>query len=112
MDDRRLAHLAEQAVIDGEVVVSRLDERSLAKIAIETGGRYFRTSTSENEIETLCNDIAGLEKKELESKLVQNFEDRFQYPLAIAILFLVGQSWMSEKRKPGMSWFKRFHQNR
>jgi Ca-activated chloride channel family protein len=90
---------------DGKVVVSSLDERSLAEIASQTGGRYFRATTSENEIDTLAGDIGGLEKKELESRLFQNFEDRFQYPLAVAVLFLVGEAWLSEKRKPGKTWF-------
>jgi len=88
----------------GKVVVSSLDERSLAEIATQTGGRYFRATTSENEIDTLAADIDGLEKKQLESRLFQNFEDKFQYPLSIAILFLVGESWISERRKPGRKW--------
>jgi len=95
---------------DGKVVVSSLDERSLAEIASETGGRYFRATTSENEINALAGDIAGLEKKELESKLFQNFEDKFQYPLAVAILFLIGEAWLSEKRKPGRTWFDKLKQ--
>jgi Ca-activated chloride channel family protein len=97
---------------DGRVVISSLDERSLAEIATETGGSYFRATTSENEIEALYNDISGLEKKELESKLFQNFEDRFQYPLALAILFLVAGSWISERRRPGGTWLNRFRVSR
>jgi Ca-activated chloride channel homolog len=97
---------------DGKVVISSLDERSLAEIATETGGRYFRSTTSENEIETLYSDIAGLEKKELESKLFQNFEDRFQYPLALAILFLVAETLISERRKPGVTWIRKLRRSR
>jgi Ca-activated chloride channel family protein len=97
---------------DGRVVISSLDETSLAEIASETGGRYFRATTSENEIEALYNDISGLEKKELESRLFQNFEDRFQYPLALAILFLIGESWISERRKPGVTWLSRLRRSR
>jgi Ca-activated chloride channel family protein len=93
----------------GKVVVSRLDERSLAQIANQTGGRYFRATTSEGEIEELYDDISGLEKKELESGLFQNFEDQFQYPLALAIIFLMGGCWISEKRRQGRTWFDRFH---
>lgn len=92
----------------GQVVVSRLDERSLAEIAANTGGRYFRATTSESEIETIYNDISGLGKKELESRLLQNFEDQFQYPLALAVLFLAAKCWLSERRKPGVTWFSRF----
>jgi Ca-activated chloride channel homolog len=97
---------------EGKVVVSSLDERSLAGIAAETGGRYFRATTSESAIEALYNDISELEKKELESRLFQNYEDQFQYPLGLAIFFLVAELWISERRKPGASWFKRLRTSR
>jgi len=85
----------------GQVVVSRLDERTLARIASECEGRYFRATTSENELETLYGEISRLDKKELDSRLVQNFEDRFQYPLGTALLFLITELWLRERRKPG-----------
>jgi Ca-activated chloride channel homolog len=94
---------------DGKIVTSRLDERSLAEIASETGGRYFRATASENEIQALYSDISGLEKKELESKLLQNYEDQFQYPLVLAVFFLIAESLIGEKRKPGAGWMERFH---
>jgi Ca-activated chloride channel homolog len=97
---------------EGKVVVSTLDERSLAEIAVRTGGRYFRSTTSENEITELYNDISGLEKKELEAKQMQNFEDQFQYPLALAIVFLIAESCISERRKPGATWISKLHQMR
>lgn len=92
---------------DGKIVVSSLDERALVEIAAQTGGRYFRATTSENEIESLYKDISGLEKKEMESRLFQNFEDQFQYPLGLAILFLASESWISERRKPGKTWLSK-----
>jgi Ca-activated chloride channel family protein len=91
----------------GQVVISSLDERSLAEIASRTGGRYFRATTSENEIDSLYDDISKLEKKELESRLYQNYEDQFQYPLAVALLCLMGEAWIGERRKPGQSWFQK-----
>ena len=84
---------------DGKVVVSRLDENALAGIAESTGGRYFRATASGAEIAAMYDDISRLEKKELESGIFRNYEDRFQYPLAIAILFLVAGSWISESRR-------------
>jgi len=83
----------------GQIVLSRLDERRLAQIAIETGGRYFRASTTEGELDAIYDEVARLEKKELESKLFQNLEDRFQYPLSVALLCLVGELWISERRR-------------
>jgi Ca-activated chloride channel family protein len=94
---------------EGQVVVSRLDERALAQIAAETGGRYFRATTSEGELDRIYDDISHMEKKQLESRLYRNFEDQFQYPLALAILFLVAEAWMSERRRPGLGWLARFY---
>jgi Ca-activated chloride channel homolog len=91
----------------GQVVISVLDERSLAEIADQTGGRYFRATNSGNEMDALYKDISGLEKKALESRLQQNFEDRFQYPLALAFVFLAAECWLSERRKPGVTWLAR-----
>jgi Ca-activated chloride channel homolog len=93
----------------GNAVISALDERSLAEIAEQTGGSYFRATTSGNEIEALYKDISGLDKKELESRLQQNFEDRFQYPLALAIAFLVANCWLSERRRSGAMWSERLN---
>jgi Ca-activated chloride channel homolog len=86
---------------DGQIVVSRLDERSLTQIAEETGGKYFRATTREGELDRIYDDISGMEKKQLESRLYLNFEDRFQYPLALAILCLVAEAWLGERRRPG-----------
>jgi Ca-activated chloride channel family protein len=91
----------------GQVVISRLDEKALAQIAASTGGRYFRATTAEGELDELYGDISQMEKKELESRLYQNFEDRFQYPLAMAILLLMIEAGLSERRKPGTTWRER-----
>ncbi len=91
----------------GQVVISRLGEKALAQIATRTGGRYFRASTPESELDDLYGEIAQMEKKELESKLYQNFEDRYQVPLALAILLLAMEAWMTEKRKPGKTLLDR-----
>lgn len=89
----------------GQVVISRLDERALAQIAARTGGRYFRATTGENELDELYDDISKMEKKELESRLFQNFEDRFQYPLLPALVFLAAEASISERRRARASWF-------
>jgi len=83
----------------GQVVVSRLDEANLARIALETGGRYYRASTAEDELNAIYDEISRLEKKELESRLFQNYEDRFQYPLALAVLCLAVETLIGDRRK-------------
>jgi Ca-activated chloride channel family protein len=83
----------------GEVIVTRLDEVTLQKIALTTGGKYYRASAGEMELDKVYDDISKMEKKELEGKLLMQYEDRFQYPLFVAILLIIGEFFISEKRK-------------
>jgi len=91
----------------GRVVISSLDERTLARIAEATGGRYYRATTSGSELDALYGDISELEQKDLESRLFQNYEDQFQYPLGLAILFLTAELFVSERRRPGPGRIRR-----
>jgi len=87
----------------GEVVVSRLDEATLQKIALETGGKYYHATAHEIELDRIFDEISRLEKKELEGTLVTRFDDRFQWPLLLALLFIVGEFFVSERKKPNGS---------
>lgn len=77
----------------GEVVTSRLDEETLRAIARTTGGIYVRATQGEVELDTLVAEISGMEKRELQSRMHAGLEERFQYPLALALLLLV--SWLA-----------------
>jgi len=87
---------------NGQVVISRLDEKALAQIASQTGGRYFRATTAEGELDDLYGEVSQMDKKELESKMYQNFEDRFQYPLTVAVFLLAVEALLSDKKRPGI----------
>jgi Ca-activated chloride channel homolog len=94
---------------DGQVVVSRLDEQSLGEIAAKSNGEYFRASTSESELDQLYDDVSRMETRPLESRVVQTFEDQFQYPLGAALLCLIAEAWLSERRKSGRGWLARIY---
>ena len=85
------------------MVVSRLDEATLQKIALETGGKYYHATAHEIELDRIFDEISRLEKKELEGTLVTRFDDRFQWPLLLALLFIVGEFFVSERKKPNGS---------
>lgn len=85
----------------GEVVVTKLDEMTLQKIALSTGGKYYHATAGEMELDKVYDEISKMEKKELEGKLMMQYEDRFQYPLFLAILLIVLEFFIPEKRKTG-----------
>ncbi|PKK84800.1 MAG: hypothetical protein CVT49_01200 [candidate division Zixibacteria bacterium HGW-Zixibacteria-1] len=85
----------------GEVIVTKLDEITLQKVAMATGGKYYHATAGEMELDKVYDEISKMEKKELEGKMMMQYEDRFQYPLILAILLIVLEFFVSEKRKPG-----------
>jgi hypothetical protein len=56
-----------------------------------TNGKYYFATTGESEIDDLRQEIGLLDKRELESKVVRSYEERFQYFLAAGLIFLVAE---------------------
>ncbi|MGB2697108.1 MAG: VWA domain-containing protein [Candidatus Zixiibacteriota bacterium] len=83
---------------ENEVVVSRLDEMTLQKIALETGGKYYHATPNEMELDKIYNEISRMEKKELEGKLLTQYEDRYQYFLIFSLIFLTLEFFISERK--------------
>ena len=81
---------------------------SSAKIALQTGGKYFRATGGEDELDKIYEEISKMEKKELASLKFSQFEDRFQYLLIIVIIVLVLEFFISERKKVKTEWLGRF----
>ena len=92
----------------GQVVTSKLDEVMLEKVALQTNGKYYRASGSEEELKKIYQDISKMEKKELGSIKFSQYEDRFQYLLVISILCLVIEMLVSERKRLRKEWMGRF----
>jgi Ca-activated chloride channel family protein len=75
--------------IDGNTVISRLDEEILRKVALSSGGNYVRASNSNIGLDEIYNEIKKMKKQELESTIYTEYNDQFQIFAAIAIILLV-----------------------
>jgi len=86
-------------------VLSKLDEALLKEVAEVTGGKYFQLSglaAGASVSEQLMKEIDSLQKAEYMSAVERLLEDRFQYPLAAAIVFmLLPFLWAGVRRRPG-----------
>ncbi|MDZ7342934.1 MAG: VWA domain-containing protein [candidate division KSB1 bacterium] len=91
----------------GEVVVTKLDELTLEKIALQTGGKYYRATSGEAELDRIYEAISGMEKKELASLKFSQYEERFQYLLGLALFLLVLETLLSERRNVKSTWRSR-----
>jgi len=83
----------------GRTVNSRLDEETLRRVASITQGRYYRSTPQGVEIAGVLQELQSLEKKELEGLLATHFEERYQWPLALAALVLAAEMLIPNRRR-------------
>ncbi len=90
----------------GNVVVTKLDEVSLERIADIGKGSYYRGTNSQDELNEIYKSINTLQKRELGVRQFTDYEDRFQIFVAAGILLLVLELLISEKR---IRWLARWN---
>ena len=85
----------------GEVILSKLDEITLQKIALETGGSYVRTETGDIDLKTIYKDQIKkyIQRKELKSERRKIWQERFQWFIFAGLIFLILDTCITE-RKP------------
>jgi Ca-activated chloride channel family protein len=88
---------------EGKVVTTRLEEGVLETLALDSGGRYYRSTSGAQEVEDIAQAISALGSREFGSVLRARYEDRFQIPLALALLALVAESLIGDRRRRSRS---------
>lgn len=75
----------------GNIVITRLDEATLRQMATTTGGTYVRSVAGDMDLDTIYErDIRGrLEAAAIEGGRRRVWEDRYQWPLGLAVLALL-----------------------
>lgn len=72
----------------GKVIITMLDEETLRWIAETTGGFYFRAGDTFDEVKRFKSTLDSLMKREFEMKKFTVYEERYQVPLVIGLIFL------------------------
>ncbi len=85
----------------GEVVYSRLDDRTLEKLARETQGIYIPYEGENSVAYALIDYINALEKSELEAMMKERYEERFFLFLAPGLLLVLLGFLLGDRRRPG-----------
>lgn len=84
---------------EGNVVKSRLNQALLTEIATAGGGFYLPMS-GPNTVEVLYQrGLAPLPGAETSSRLVKEFQERFQWPLGLAIVLLIIEVFLPERKR-------------
>jgi Ca-activated chloride channel family protein len=90
---------------EGTTIMSRLDETLLQRLASIGNGTYVRANNSETGLQKILEEINKIEKTEIESRQFSDYENRFQYFLALGLIFLVLELFVFDKKN---QWFSKF----
>ncbi len=85
----------------GDIVLSRLDEPLLKKIAVITRGTYVRSVAGDMDLDVIyAEEIRGkMERERVTSGRKQVWEDRFQWFLLAALVLFIAEIFISPKAR-------------
>lgn len=93
---------------EGNVVITRLDEVTLQKIAAAGGGIYLRANTAQVGLDDLFDEINKMQKTEMEARTFSEYEEQFQYFFAAGLLLLLLEFFMLERKNKYLKRIKLF----
>lgn len=83
---------------DGEIVVTRLDEKVLQEVAQAGNGVYVRAGNSEFGLNPIIDDIKKMDDEKYSSIVFEEFDEQFMYFLGIALFFFVLEMLVGDRR--------------
>ncbi len=89
---------------DGNIVVTKLDEQTLMKIAEAGGGKYVRAGNSDFGLEAIVEQIKNLDKQTFKSVVFEDFNEQYMYFFGIALLFFILEFLITDRR--GRNFFR------
>ncbi len=83
---------------DGEIVVTRLDEKVLQDVAAAGNGVYVRAGNNEFGLNPIIEDIRKMDDERYNSIVFEEYDEQFMYFLAIALFFFVVEMLVGDRR--------------
>ena len=93
---------------DGEMVVSKLGEQMLQEMASITEGAYVRSTKQSIGLEEIVAGINAMEKSELTTVRYEEYNEQYQYPLAVALVLLFIEMFVLSRRNHRLRRFNIF----
>lgn len=83
---------------DGNIVVSKLDEKILREIASAGKGAYVRAGMSEFGLNPIVDDIKRMDEEMFSSVVFEEFDEQYMYFFAIALALLAVEMLIGERK--------------
>lgn len=83
---------------DGNIVVTKLNEKVLEEVAAAGGGAYIRAGNAEFGLNPIIDELKQLQQQQFKSVVFEDFEEQYMYFFAIALVFLLMEFLVGNKR--------------
>lgn len=91
---------------NGEVVITKLDEGTLQELASVANGEYIPGNVTAEVTDRVQDILQNLDKTEFEARQFANYESHFQWFLGFALLLLLADIFMLERKT---AWVKKLN---
>ena len=96
---------------DGATVITKMNKKTLAKIAKEANGTYVDGKNTSDVTETISDILNKMDKKEFEAKEFAEFEDQFQWFLGLGLFLLILDVLFLERKTAWLRRLNLFNEN-
>lgn len=93
---------------EGNTIISKLDEETLIKMAAAGGGEYIPGNNAQAGINRLLDKLKKIDRKEYEAKIYSDYNDQFMYFFAMALLLLLLELLIIERKSHRWANFRLF----
>ena len=83
---------------DGNIVVTKLDEGTLRKMAQAGGGAYVRAGNEEFGLNPIIDDLRRLEDEHFKSVVFEEYDEQYMYFMAAALVLLAVAFLIGDRR--------------
>ena len=83
---------------DGNIVVTRLDEETLKRIASAGNGAYVHAGGEEFGLNPILDEIRKLEDERFNSVVFEEYDEQYMYFFAAALVFFILEMLIGERR--------------
>ena len=97
---------------EGEIVVSKLDETTLQKIAATTEGASIRATSASVGVQEIVDMINRTEKSKFKTEIFEEYDEKYHIPLVAALVLLLVELVVLPRRNRVLSKFNLFGERR
>ncbi len=94
----------------GNVVITKLNEKILREITNAGNGSYIRATNNRLGLNMLFDQISSIEKKELETRIYSEYDEKFQFMIGLALILILFDFILLERKNKYLKNIKLFHE--